>query len=96
MNFCDRNIEVNGETQGDLTFLLSVMLTDEEVAELSPAAAAASALIKGGISLTGIYREHCKVVEELEEKKSEYAQLQKYFEELIQVDLFTFFKIKIF
>jgi hypothetical protein len=62
-----------------------VLLTDEEIADLSPAAAAASALIKSGVSLTGIYREHCKVVDELEMKKLEYNQMHAYFEELVQV-----------
>uniref|UniRef100_A0A914X8C9 Nucleoprotein TPR n=1 Tax=Plectus sambesii TaxID=2011161 RepID=A0A914X8C9_9BILA len=60
-----------------------VMLTDEEVAALSPAAASASRLIKSGLSLTGIYRDHCKVVEELEQQRLENKRLEQYFQELV-------------
>lgn len=75
------------------------MLTDEEVATLSPAAAAASRLIKSGQSLTNIYRDHCKVVEELELQRIENKRLEQYFQELVRVskhfwlfDVFFFFR----
>ncbi|EJW86401.1 viral A-type inclusion protein repeat containing protein, partial [Wuchereria bancrofti] len=61
-----------------------VTLTDEEIMELSPAAAAASSLIRGGVSLTSIYREHCRVVAELEEAKAENKRIENYFHELVE------------
>ncbi|MCP9263943.1 Viral A-type inclusion protein repeat containing protein [Dirofilaria immitis] len=61
-----------------------VTLTDDEIMELSPAAAAASSLIRGGVSLTGIYREHCRVVAELEEAKAENKRIENYFHELVE------------
>lgn len=60
-------------------------LTDEEVAEISPAAAAASALIKGGVSLTAIYREHSRVVAELEASKAERSRLEEHINEFVEV-----------
>ncbi|VDO15043.1 unnamed protein product [Brugia timori] len=62
-----------------------VTLTDDEIMELSPAAAAASSLIRGGVSLTSIYREHCRVVAELEEAKAENKRIENYFHELVEV-----------
>lgn len=56
--------------------------------ELSPAAAAASSLIRGGVSLTSIYREHCRVVAELEEAKAENKRIENYFHELVEVLVF--------
>lgn len=67
---------------------LSVFLVnrpDEELVRLSPAAAAASSLLKSGMSLTAIYAEHCRVVSELDKKNTEFKQLEKYVTELIQV-----------
>uniref|UniRef100_A0A915Q1E2 Nucleoprotein TPR/MLP1 domain-containing protein n=1 Tax=Setaria digitata TaxID=48799 RepID=A0A915Q1E2_9BILA len=61
-----------------------VTLTDDEVMELSPAAAAASSMIRSGVSLTGIYREHCRVVAELEEAKAENKRIENYFHELVE------------
>ncbi|VDK82623.1 unnamed protein product [Litomosoides sigmodontis] len=61
-----------------------VTLTDDEVMELSPAAAAASSLIRSGVSLTSIYREHCRVVTELEEVKAENRRIENYFHELVE------------
>ncbi|EJD73977.1 viral A-type inclusion protein repeat containing protein [Loa loa] len=61
-----------------------VTLTDDEIMELSPAAAAASSLIRSGVSLTSIYREHCRVVAELEEAKAENKRIEKYFHELVE------------
>lgn len=58
--------------------------TEEELAELSPAASAAASLIRGGFSLTGIYREHCRVVAELEQTKAENVRLENYFRELVE------------
>jgi hypothetical protein len=58
---------------------------DEELYRLSPAAAAASSLLKSGMSLTSIYAEHCKVVGEYEKKCAEYNQLERQVNELIQV-----------
>lgn len=55
--------------------------------ELSPAAAAASSLIRSGVSLTSIYREHCRVVAELEEAKAENKRIENYFHELVEVSL---------
>ena len=69
------------------------MLTDEEVATLSPAAASASRLIKSGLSLTGIYRDHCKVVEELEQQRLENKRLEQYFQELVGVRLPFLFRL---
>uniref|UniRef100_A0A915M9A7 Nucleoprotein TPR n=1 Tax=Meloidogyne javanica TaxID=6303 RepID=A0A915M9A7_MELJA len=57
---------------------------DEDIARISPAAAAASSLLKSGMSLTGIYAEHCRVVSELEKKNTEFSSLEKYVTELIQ------------
>ncbi|VDK40100.1 unnamed protein product, partial [Gongylonema pulchrum] len=61
-----------------------ITLTDDEVMELSPAAAAASSLIRSGVSLTAIYREHCRVVAELEEAKAENKRIETYFRELVE------------
>uniref|UniRef100_A0A0R3RZU7 TPR_MLP1_2 domain-containing protein n=1 Tax=Elaeophora elaphi TaxID=1147741 RepID=A0A0R3RZU7_9BILA len=61
-----------------------VTLTDDEIMELSPAAAAASSLIRSGVSLTSIYREHCRVVAELEEAKAENKRIENYFHELVE------------
>jgi len=60
---------------------------DEDYIRLSPAAAAASSLMKSGLSLTGIYSEHCRVVSELEKRNTEFAQLERHVTELIQVYL---------
>lgn len=57
---------------------------DEDIARISPAAAAASSLLKSGMSLTGIYAEHCRVVSELEKKNAEFSNLERYVTELIQ------------
>lgn len=61
------------------------MLSDEEITALSPGAAAASRLIKSGYTLTQIYREHLKAVEELEQQKLENRRLEEYFRELVHV-----------
>ncbi|VDN03913.1 unnamed protein product [Thelazia callipaeda] len=61
-----------------------VMLSDDEIMELSPAAAAASSLIRNSVSLTGIYREHCRVVAELEEAKVEKKQIESYFRQVVE------------
>ncbi len=61
------------------------MLSDEEVAALSPGAAAASRLLRGGLSLTQIYRQHCRVVDSLEQQKAENQRLDVYFKELVKV-----------
>uniref|UniRef100_A0A915K217 Uncharacterized protein n=1 Tax=Romanomermis culicivorax TaxID=13658 RepID=A0A915K217_ROMCU len=61
-----------------------VQLSDEEIAALSPGAAAAGRLIKSGQSLTQIYREHLKLVEELDQQKLENKRLEQYFRELVQ------------
>ncbi|KAI1723190.1 nucleoprotein TPR [Ditylenchus destructor] len=58
--------------------------SDDEIAALSPAAAAASNLLKSGVSLTSIYAEHCRVVAELEKKKDENVQIERYVQELIE------------
>lgn len=60
-------------------------LADDEIAALSPSAAAACSLIRSGVSLTGIYREHCRVVAELEEAKNENMRLEAHFRELVEV-----------
>ncbi|VDK43065.1 unnamed protein product [Anisakis simplex] len=59
-------------------------LADDEIAALSPSAAAACSLIRSGVSLTAIYREHCRVVAELEEVKDENAKLEANFRELVE------------
>ncbi|KHN79265.1 Nucleoprotein TPR [Toxocara canis] len=59
-------------------------LTDDEISALSPSAAAACSLIRSGVSLTGIYREHCRVVAELEETKNENMRLEEHFRELVE------------
>lgn len=60
-----------------------VMLTDEEVAELSPGAAAASKLIRDGRSLTNIYRDHSRIVEDLEAQRCENRRLEQYIKEIV-------------
>uniref|UniRef100_A0A914I796 HAMP domain-containing protein n=1 Tax=Globodera rostochiensis TaxID=31243 RepID=A0A914I796_GLORO len=57
---------------------------DEELIQLSPAAAVASSLLKSGMSLTSIYAEHCRVVGELEKRNDEFKQLERYVTELIE------------
>lgn len=52
---------------------------------MSPTAAAASLLIKSGVSLTGIYKEHCRVIAELEEAKLENKRIEGYLRELVDV-----------
>lgn len=76
------------KSKGEIKFLIfffTVTLTDDEVSKLSPGAASASKLIKTGITLTGIYREHIKVVEELNMQRQENQRLEAYFNELVQV-----------
>ncbi|VDM37820.1 unnamed protein product [Toxocara canis] len=60
-------------------------LTDDEISALSHSAAAACSLIRSGVSLTGIYREHCRVVAELEETKNENMRLEEHFRELVEI-----------
>lgn len=67
----------------ELYFL--VHRSDEEIAALSPAAAAASKLIRSGVSLTSIYAEHCRVVAELEKKSAQNELIERYVSELIEV-----------
>uniref|UniRef100_A0A915B058 Nucleoprotein TPR n=1 Tax=Parascaris univalens TaxID=6257 RepID=A0A915B058_PARUN len=62
----------------------TLSLADDEIAALSPSAAAACSLIRSGVSLTGIYREHCRVVAELEEAKNENMRLEAHFRELVE------------
>ncbi|KAL3100891.1 hypothetical protein niasHT_029312 [Heterodera trifolii] len=57
---------------------------DEDLIQLSPAAAVASSLLKSGMSLTSIYAEHCRVVAELDKKNDEFKQLERYVTELIE------------
>lgn len=64
--------------------------------ELSPAAAAASSLIRSGVSLTSIYREHCRVVAELEEVKAENRRIENYFHELVEVPAFHWEAVYVF
>jgi arginine deiminase len=61
---------------------------NEELQQLSPAAAAACSFLKSGKSLTAIYSEHLRLVSELERKNAEFKQIEHYVTELIQV--FTF------
>uniref|UniRef100_A0A0N5AEW1 Girdin n=1 Tax=Syphacia muris TaxID=451379 RepID=A0A0N5AEW1_9BILA len=60
-----------------------VSLTDQEVSDLSPAAAAASALIKNGTSLTEVYREHCHAIAKLEALELEKKRLEEYVNQFI-------------
>uniref|UniRef100_A0A0N5AU60 TMF_TATA_bd domain-containing protein n=1 Tax=Syphacia muris TaxID=451379 RepID=A0A0N5AU60_9BILA len=57
--------------------------SEEEIAELSPSAAAASMLIKKGVSLTAIYKEHSRIVSELEDAKVENRRLEEYIKEFV-------------
>lgn len=57
--------------------------TDEDLIQLSPAAATASSLLKSGMSLTAIYSEHLRVVNELKKKNDEFNQMEKNVVELI-------------
>uniref|UniRef100_A0A915DXR5 Uncharacterized protein n=1 Tax=Ditylenchus dipsaci TaxID=166011 RepID=A0A915DXR5_9BILA len=64
--------------------------TDEEIAALSPAAAAASSLLKSGISLSSIYAEHCRVryvaelIEELDAKAPLFKQQREVYEAALE------------
>lgn len=59
----------------------------DEISSLSPAAAAASNLLKSGLSLSSIYAEHCRVVSELQKKTEENERIERYVNELIEVKL---------
>lgn len=65
--------------------LFIVNRTDEDLIQLSPAAATASSLLKSGMSLTAIYSEHLRVVNELKKKNDEFNQMEKNVVELINV-----------
>ncbi|GMT14813.1 hypothetical protein PFISCL1PPCAC_6110, partial [Pristionchus fissidentatus] len=61
----------------------NLTLSDEAIEELSPAAAAASRLIKSGGSLTAIYREHAKLAAQLEEEREKSRLTEESFQEVI-------------
>ena len=58
-------------------------LTEEGISQLSPAAAAASKLIKSGMSLTQVYSELVSCQEELLNAKDENRQLNTYVEQIL-------------
>uniref|UniRef100_A0A1I8BM47 GOLGA2L5 domain-containing protein n=1 Tax=Meloidogyne hapla TaxID=6305 RepID=A0A1I8BM47_MELHA len=53
---------------------------DEDIARISPAAAAASSLLKSGMSLTGIYAEHCRV--DLDSRAPKFLEQRKSYDQL--------------
>jgi nucleoprotein TPR len=58
-------------------------LTDDGIANLSPAAAAASKLIKSGMSLTGVYSQLVSCQEELLAADDEKRRLNSYLEQIL-------------
>ena len=58
-------------------------LTEEGINQLSPAAAAASKLIKSGMSLTQVYTQLVSCQEELLNAKDENRQLNTYVEQIL-------------
>lgn len=58
-------------------------LTEEGIQALSPAAAAASKLIKGGLSLTQVYSQLVSCQEELLNKEDENRRLNTYLEQIL-------------
>ena len=59
-------------------------LTEDDVERLSPSAAAASKLLKGGITLTQIYSQLVASQEELLAQKDENARLNSYLDQILK------------
>ena len=59
-------------------------LTEDDVERLSPSAAAASKLLKGGITLTQIYSQLVASQEELLSQKDENARLNTYLDQILK------------
>ena len=60
-------------------------LTDEGIAQLSPSAAAASKLLKSGMTLTQIYSEYVKLHSDNEKKNDEIKHLKRYMDDILKV-----------
>ena len=60
----------------------AVPLTDEDVEALAPSAAAASKMLRSGMSLSQIYNEYVKVSNQLEEASAENTQLKDSLESI--------------
>jgi hypothetical protein len=67
-----------------------VLLSDEEIAQISPGAAAMSRLLKSNTSLTSIYSEHVKLFDELEKQKSAYRTLEQQMRSVVSVGVRTY------
>lgn len=57
------------------------------VEELSPAASAASQLVRRGLSLTQLYAEYVTVSEKLMATEEENKRLKRYVDQILQVNL---------
>jgi len=62
----------------------SVAMREQDLSTLSPMAAATSAILKKGMTLTQIYSEYVKVSDELLSEKDENARLKMYMEQILR------------
>ena len=58
-------------------------LSETDIEELSPSAAAASRLLKSGLSLTQIYSEYVETSEALHLEKEENKRLNEYVDQIL-------------
>ncbi|XP_064604367.1 nucleoprotein TPR-like [Liolophura sinensis] len=64
--------------------LKGLELTEEGIEALSPAAAAASKMLKSGMTLTQIYNEYVKNYDALQEEREESERLREYVEQIME------------
>ena len=60
-------------------------LSEADIEEISPSAAAAGRLLKSGLSLTQIYSEYVDTSEALHLEKEENKRLNEYVDQILQV-----------
>ncbi|KAF2897948.1 hypothetical protein ILUMI_08223, partial [Ignelater luminosus] len=82
-NECINMLKQELEASNEMFKALKDEGVQKEVEELSPSAAAASRLIKPGMSLTQIYTQYVNVSEELAHEKEECRRLNSYIQHII-------------
>ncbi|KAF5305601.1 hypothetical protein FQR65_LT07681 [Abscondita terminalis] len=82
-NECIAMLKQELETSNELFKAFKDESIQKEVEEISPSAAAASKLIKPGMSLTQIYTQYVNVSNELTLQKEECSRLQSYIQHIV-------------
>ena len=74
---------------GDVIILCSLpgaaLLSEEALHQFSPSAAAASKLLKSGMTLTQVYNEYVKVTDKLMSEEEENKRLRQCLESIMEV-----------